>query len=116
MSAITNTDIKQLKDYTISEIGTFSIEQLAGVSMERQFTPVTNTNKVSFAELWSTITTTWANETRTWRDMASLIDNRSFRNLGSYTISELSSFTPEQLENVSFDRQFSPITNTSKPA
>lgn len=40
-------------------------------------TSLTNSSKVSFAELWSTITTTWASETRTWADMASLIDNTS---------------------------------------
>lgn len=36
---------------------------------------ITNTTKVSGAELWSTITTTWAGETRTWLDCASLFDN-----------------------------------------
>lgn len=40
-------------------------------------TSITNITKVSFAELWSTITTTWASETRTWLDMSSLIDNNS---------------------------------------
>lgn len=34
-----------------------------------------NIAKVSFAELWSTITTTWTSETRTWDDCASIIDN-----------------------------------------
>lgn len=53
-------------------------------------TSLTNTAKVSFAELWSTITTTWASETRTWLDTASLIDNIS--------------------------RQSSSITNVAKPA
>lgn len=112
---ITNTPIKKLGDYTIDEIGSFSVNQLAGVSFDRQFTPITNTTKVSFAELWSTITTTWANETRTWLDCSSLIDNTSLKNLGSYTPAELASFSVEQLANVSFDRQFSPIVNTSKP-
>lgn len=37
----------------------------------------TNSTKPSFAELWSTITTTWASETRTWADCASLFDNVS---------------------------------------
>jgi len=113
--AITNTPVKQLQDYTFDEIGSFSVEQLAGVPMDRQFTPVTNTSKVSFAELWSTITTTWANETRTWLDMGSLIENTTIKNLGSYTVDELAGFSVEQLANVSFDRQFSPVTNTSKP-
>lgn len=38
-------------------------------------TSVVNTERVSFAELWSTITTTWAAETRTWLDVSSLINN-----------------------------------------
>lgn len=36
-----------------------------------------NIAKVAFAELWSTIMTTWGSETRTWADCASLIDNVS---------------------------------------
>lgn len=114
--AITNTSFKKLGDYTLDEIGTFTIEQLADVEFDRQFTPVTNTSRVSSYETWDSITTTWDTETRTWDDMSSLIDNTSHKNLGSYTIAELASFTVEQLEDVSFDRQFSPITNTSKPS
>ena len=38
---------------------------------------MTNVDKVSFAELWSTITTTWATETRTWDECISLFDNSS---------------------------------------
>lgn len=110
-----NTSIKKLGDYTLNQIGGFSIDQLAGVSMDRQFTPVTNTSKVSFAELWSTITTTWAAETRTWLDMGSLLNNTSHRNLGSYTFDEIGTFSPDQIGGVSFDRQFSPITNVNKP-
>ena len=116
MSAITNTPIKQLQDYTFDEIGTFSIEQLAGVPMDRQFTPVNNTAKVSFGETWATILTTWASETRTCLDTGSLMDNISTRNLGSYTVAEMATFTVEQLAGVSFDRQFSPLTNISKPS
>ena len=40
-------------------------------------TSLTNTAKVNLAELWSTITTTFASETRTWLDCVSLIDNVS---------------------------------------
>lgn len=114
MAVITNTPIKQLEDYTIDEMSGFSIEQLAGVPMDRQFTPLSNTSKVSFAETWATILTTWATETRTWLQAGSLMSNSSYKNLGSYTVDELATFTPEQLANVSFDRQFSPITNTNK--
>jgi hypothetical protein len=43
----------------------------------KQSSPLANADKVSFAELWSTISTTWATETRTWADCISLIDNDS---------------------------------------
>lgn len=114
MANITNTPIKKLGDYTFDEIGSFSVEQVGGVEFSRQFTPVTNTTKVSFAELWSTIITTWATETRTWGDTGSLIDNVAHRNLGSYPIDEVGDFSLDQVGGVSFDRQFSPITNIAK--
>jgi len=45
------------------------------VNTSKPASSITNTNKVSFAELWSTITTTWATETRTWIETGSLMDN-----------------------------------------
>ncbi len=36
-----------------------------------------NIARANGAELWSTISTTWATETRTWLDCASLLDNNS---------------------------------------
>lgn len=48
--------------------------------MDNQSKPTTtfaNVTRPSEAELWSTITTTWASETRTWIDCISLIDNAS---------------------------------------
>ena len=36
---------------------------------------MTNADKVSFAELWSTITTTWDSETRNWDECVSLFHN-----------------------------------------
>ena len=112
--AWTNTPIKQLQDYTFDEIGSFGVDQLSGVAMDQQFTPYTNTSKVSFAVTWDTWNVAWQNETRTWDELGSLLSNTSFRNLGSYTVAELASFTPEQLAEVSFDRQFTPWINTSK--
>lgn len=44
-------------------------------NVSKPSTTLTNATKVSFAELWSTIATTWASETRTWADCISLIDN-----------------------------------------
>lgn len=38
-------------------------------------TSLTNLSRVSASELWSTILTTWATETRTWADCISLMDN-----------------------------------------
>ena len=116
MSVITNTEIKQLQDYTFDEVGTFSIDQLAGVAMDRQFTPVTNGTKVLNYETFDTLTTTFDTEVRTFDEMGTIMDNTSHRNLGSYTVDELATFTFDQIGGVSFDRQFSPITNISKPA
>lgn len=48
---------------------------MAITNQSKPNTSLTNTAKVSFAELWSTITTTWASETRTWLDVGSLFDN-----------------------------------------
>jgi len=111
---ITNTSLKSLGNYTIEEIDTFSTDQTRNVAMDAQFTPFTNVSRASSAELWSTIMTTWATETRTWAEMASILDNSSLKNLGSYTFDEIGTFTPEQVGGVEFERQFSPLTNTSK--
>lgn len=91
------------------------MDQLAGVPMDAQFTPVSNVSKVSHEETWESNTSTWSNETRSWDDMASKIDNASHKNLGSYTFDEIGTFGIDQLADISFDRQFSPLTNTSKP-
>jgi hypothetical protein len=50
---------------------------MALVNVSKPTTSLTNTTKASDAELWSTITTTYASETRSWLDMVSLIDNSS---------------------------------------
>ncbi len=50
---------------------------MALTNIAKPTTSLTNATKVSFAELWSTITTTWASETRTWAEVISLIDNTS---------------------------------------
>jgi len=115
MSTITNTSKKTLGDYTLAEMGSFSVEQLAGVSFDRQFSPMSNSARVVDFETFDTLTTTFDTETRTFDEMGSTMTNTTVKNLGSYTVEELASFTPEQLANVSFDRQFSPIINTSKP-
>lgn len=114
MATITNTPKKTLGDYTIQQLGSFSLEQLADVSIDRQFTPIANTPKVSFEETWDSNTTTWDIETRTWNEMGSLINNTPTRLLGSYTMEQLADYTPEQLANISFNRQFSPMRNTPK--
>jgi hypothetical protein len=50
---------------------------MALTNISKPSTTLTNATKVSFAELWSTITTTYAAETRSWADCISLIDNSS---------------------------------------
>lgn len=40
-------------------------------------TTFSNDSKVSGAETWSTIPTTWASEVRSWLDCVSLFDNSS---------------------------------------
>lgn len=47
------------------------------INADKPTTTLANTTKVSFAETWGAIQTTWATETRTWADCASLIDNTS---------------------------------------
>lgn len=48
---------------------------MALVNASKPTTTLANITKVSFAELWSTITTTWATETRLWDDTGSIISN-----------------------------------------
>ncbi len=47
------------------------------INVSKPTTTLTNATKVSFAETWGAIQTTWATETRTWADCISLIDNTS---------------------------------------
>jgi len=53
-------------------------------------TTITNTARVSFGELWSTITTSWSSEVRDWLTTGSLFTNTT--------------------------KQSSSITNSSKPS
>jgi len=50
---------------------------MALTNVSKPTTTLTNTDKVSFAELWSTITTTYDSETRTWDATGSLFSNPS---------------------------------------
>ena len=47
------------------------------INTSKPTTALTNATKASFAELWSTITSTWASETRTWDMTGSLFTNPS---------------------------------------
>lgn len=113
--AIINDSFKKLGDYTFDEIGTFSIDQLAGVEFDRQFSPFTNDAKDQSFITWATIATTWASETGTWASFISDMTNDSFKSLGGYTFDEIGTFSLDQVGGVEFDRQFSPITNDDKP-
>ncbi len=48
---------------------------MALVNTSKPTTSIVNATKASYAELWSTITTSWASETRTWAECISLMDN-----------------------------------------
>lgn len=48
---------------------------MALVNTSKPTTVLTNTTKTSGAELWSTITSTWTSETRTWNACISLFTN-----------------------------------------
>jgi hypothetical protein len=46
---------------------------MALVNTAKPSTAVVNSDKVASFETWATITTTWASETRSWIDCASLL-------------------------------------------
>lgn len=48
---------------------------MAMINTPKPSTTLTNITKVSFAELWSTITTTWSSEVRDWQTTGSLFLN-----------------------------------------
>lgn len=48
---------------------------MAFVNQSKPTTVFANSIKINIGETWGSITTTWATESRTWGDMASLIDN-----------------------------------------
>jgi len=50
---------------------------MAIVNQSKISSSIANATKIDIGESWSSITTTYASETRTWADMASLIDNVS---------------------------------------
>lgn len=45
------------------------------INTSKPTTTFTNTARIGNAELWSTITSTWASETRTWIGCVSLVTN-----------------------------------------
>jgi len=47
---------------------------MALINIAKPTTSLANADKVASFETWATIATTWASETRTWQDMASLMD------------------------------------------
>lgn len=44
-------------------------------NVSKPSTSLTNTDKISGAETWESIQTTWDSETRTWIECVSLFDN-----------------------------------------
>lgn len=90
---------------------------MALTNTSKPTTSVTNTAKVSFAELWSTITTTWASETRTWADMVSLIDNtaRPASAISLLLLENGDYLLTEGGQGVFLESSQVTMTNTSKP-
>ncbi len=73
-----------------------------------------NLARVSDGELWSTIESTWASETRTWAQMSSeLTDTDRPRTLGSYTFDELGGTPIEEIGGAMDDSSF--MQNTARP-
>lgn len=66
-----------MMSYVACQLLTIQTSSMALNNTAKPSTSLNNTTKVSFAELWSTITTTWASETRTWLDTGSLFTNGS---------------------------------------
>jgi hypothetical protein len=75
-----------------------------------------NTAKASFAELWSTITTTWETETRTWLETGSLLVNldRPF-GFGLGTEDLLFFLTTEDGKILAVEPTSNLMVNTPKP-
>lgn len=84
---------------------------MAITNTSKPSTSFSSVTKPSFAELWSTITTTWATETRTWQETETLIDNISIgvsEDLWSHRRFPWLELTPWTSEGG--------ISNVSKPA
>ena len=47
------------------------------INTSKPSSSMTNIDRIQSAELWSTITTTWATETRTWLEAGQLLRNIS---------------------------------------
>lgn len=77
-------------------------------------TSFVNIVKASFAELWSTITSTWASETRTWLDTVSLFDNAAKPNFPSLILLESGGRLLTEAD-ARMQREFDGMTNQSKP-
>jgi hypothetical protein len=45
------------------------------INQSKPTTSYTNTAKINIGEVWNTDLNQWQNESRTWDDMASLLDN-----------------------------------------
>lgn len=81
---------------------------MAIVNTSKPTTAIANSSRVSFAETWGAIQTTWASETRTWADAISLMDNTSI-------LSDLLWSHRTYPWLLALPWQQSGITNSSKP-
>lgn len=79
-------------------------------NVSKPSTTLTNVTKVSFAETWGAITTTWASETRVWFETSSIIENAEFADLFIW-----STHTYPWRESLPWQLAGTGITNISKP-
>lgn len=78
-----SVEAKGVKSHPGDYLSTISVDHITltvhylNVIEPRLPADIINTLKVGFAEFWSTILTTWAEETRTWNETTSLFDAES---------------------------------------
>ena len=81
------------------------------INTSKPTTALTNATKASFAELWSTITSTWASETRYWEDLVSVMNNTAVADSSLWSTRYLPWRATAPWLNTG-----SGISNTAKPA
>ena len=79
-------------------------------NLDKPTTSLVNTDKVSIGETWSTWTTAWDDETRTWDELSQLIENSNKTFLWTDPITT-AYMSPQTVTQVSGSNQWSNIDN-----